>query len=111
MSRFLVDATEIFEAASVAPFGSSPAMTILIHPQGQIHIVDGDEVPIDSLQARHGCRTAFRVTRGVNGVRVDGRDGSTRCVLHKANPPKQAATLGLFHDRPLYSMMGPLAIQ
>ncbi len=113
MSRFLDDANEIFEAAS-AVVDASPALTILIHPRGGIHIVDGAESPIESLQAQHGCGTAFRVTRQAGSVRVEGRNGMSRCVLEKRpeshGAVAAAANLGLFYDRPVYSVAGCLAI-
>ena len=114
MSRFLDHASEIFEAASAAPEGYSAALTILIHSQGQIHIVDGEESPLDRLQAQHGGATAYRVTRGCGGVRVEGRAGSSRCVLEERLPVKgvsaQATALGLFRDLPVYSMAGALSL-
>lgn len=106
MSRFFENANEIFEAASAAPSGSS-ALTILIRPGGQIHIVDGADSPIDVLQAEHGCRTAFRVSRDGSRVRVEGRDGATRCTLE--NSQKSINTLGLFRDCPAY-ILAPAAI-
>jgi hypothetical protein len=113
VSRFLQDAGEIFDAASHAADDGSGALTILIHAQGQIHIVNGSESPIDSLQAQHGCSTAYRVTRGSGQVRVEGRNGSSRCVLEDSKPKRRvetpAAVLGLFSDRPLYSIAGALA--
>jgi len=89
VSRFFENANEIFEAASAAPSGSSAALTILIRPSGQIHIVDGSDSAIDALQAEHGCRTAFRVSRDGRRVRVEGRK-------------KPISTLGLFLDCPAY---------
>lgn len=101
MSRFFDNANEIFEAASAVPSGSS-ALTILIRPGGQIHIVDGAESPIDALQAEHGCRTAFRVSRDGQKVRVEGRDGATRCTLENSSKPMNL--LGLFNDLPTYTL-------
>ena len=100
MSRFFLNANEIFEAASAAPSGSSAALTILIRPSGQIHIVDGSDSAIDALQAEHGCRTAFRVSRDGRRVRVEGRDGASRCTFENAQKP--ISTLGLFLDCPAY---------
>ena len=108
MSRFFENANEIFEAASAAPSGSSAALTILIHPGGQIHIIDsgdGGETPIDALQAEHGCRTAFRVSRDGQRVRVEGRDGATRCTLESSR--KTVNTLGVFRDFPAYTLAAP----
>ena len=102
MSRFLENANEIFETASAAPSGSSASLTILIRPSGQIHIVDGGNSPIDVLQSEHGCRTAFRVSRDGQHVRVEGRDGTNRCTLD--NSRQSINTLGLFRDFPAYTL-------
>ena len=111
MSRFLDHASEIFQTATSAPEDSSAALTILIHAQGQIHVVDGADSPLDTIQAQYGCRSAYRVTREFGRVRVEGRSGSSRCVLEdrKAAKTSPAAALGLFLDRPLYAMAGALA--
>ena len=102
MSRFFENANDIFEAASAAPCGSSAALTILIRPGGQIHIVDGADSPIDALQAEHGCRTAFRVSREGQRVRVEGREGGVRCTLESSR--KSVDALGLFRDFPVYAL-------
>jgi hypothetical protein len=107
VSRFLDHATEIFQTAVSAPEDSSAALTILIHQQGQIHVVDGADSPLDSLQAQYGCRSAFQVTRRFGRVRVEGRSGSSHCVLEDREPPA-AAALGLFTDRPVYALAGAL---
>ncbi len=93
-----------------APEGSSPALTILIRPGGQIHIVDGAESPIDALQSQFGCGTAFRVTRYGGQVRVEGRSGSNKCVIEKPRSAKKfaAAALGLFNDCPAYCLTQPV---
>jgi hypothetical protein len=111
VGRFLDHASEIFQTAVSAPEDSSAALTILIHPHGQIHVVDGADSPLDSLQAQYGCRSAFHVTRRFGRVRVEGRSGSSRCVLEDSQPrpSSPAAALGLFLDRPLYALTGALA--
>jgi hypothetical protein len=97
-----------------APEGSSPALTILIRPEGHILIVDGAESPIDALQHQFGCASAFRVTRDGGQVRVEGRSGSNRCVIETPKTGKtrtakvySGAALGLFIDRPAYCLAQP----
>lgn len=109
MSAFTEQAGQVFDAAIAAPEGSSPALTILIRPEGQIHIVDGAESSIDALQHRFGCGTAFRVTRYGGEVRVEGRSGPNQCVIEKPRPVKTyaARSLGLFIDRPAYCLTQP----
>jgi len=106
VSRFLEHASEIFDAATAAE--EPAALTILIHPSGQIRIVDGAERPLDSLQLEHGARTAYRVTRDSGRVRVEGRGVARRCLLESEPSRKLAAakSLGLLVDRPVYSIAG-----
>lgn len=106
MSRFLEHAAEIFEAAAAGPSGTSAALTILIRPEGQIHIVDGLESPVEALQAQHGCRTAFRVLRDRCGVRVEGRNGAVRCTLEDSGRAKPAGRPAFLFDCPVY-VLGP----
>ena len=57
---------------------------------------------MDALRAQHGCRTAFRVSRDGQRVRVEGQDGANRCTLE--NPVQSITALGLFRDFPAYTL-------
>src|SRR5271156_460273 len=83
---------QLMEAAENAvQAGHVPSdMTILISPEGGIHIVAESDWPLDSLQLHHGARMAYRVSQTAANVRVEGRAGSRTCVFETA-PPKQAA--------------------
>jgi hypothetical protein len=115
VSRFFNHAHEIFETAAAAGEDASE-LTILIHKTGQIHIMQGAEAPLDTLQMQHGYASAFRVSREAAGIRVEGRSGNQRCTLQADKPtPKNwtsaAAALGLTSDRPLYSLSAALALR
>ena len=83
MGAFLDDAEAILQAAENAAFATSePAnMTILIGPQGGIHMLADSDWPLASLEAHHGARTLYRVNQGRGRVTVEGRSGSRRCHL------------------------------
>lgn len=78
MGRFVEHAQEILEAAESA--GASSDLTILMGPEGIRMIADSDW-PLDSLLLHHGAQSAYRVSGERGAVRVEGRDGSRRCVL------------------------------
>jgi hypothetical protein len=81
----------ILEAAEAA--GSSSNMTILIGPQGAIHMIADSDWPLDSLSWHHGAKTAYRVSEQSGSVRVEGREGSRTCVMESAKPAQIARFL------------------
>lgn len=78
MSRFAEHAEEILSAAEAA--GSCSDLTILMGPQG-IRIIADSDWPLDSLLWHHGAESAFRVAERQGTIRVEGREGSRRCML------------------------------
>jgi hypothetical protein len=78
VSRFAENAAEILNAAEAA--GSPSDLTILMGPDGIRMIADSDW-PLDSLLWHHGATAAYRVSGAGNSIRVEGREGSRRCVL------------------------------
>jgi hypothetical protein len=78
VSRFAQQAETILAAAESA--GECSPMTILLGPNGIRMIADSDW-PLDSLLWHHGASTAYRVTEHRGRVRVEGREGTRRCVL------------------------------
>ena len=95
MSRFVDNAVEIFNAAeSALQAGQTPAdMTILISAEGGIRMVADSDWPLDSLQAHHGARMAYRVSQRASIVRVEGRAGSRTCLFETAKPERAARLL------------------
>ncbi len=67
-------------------------MTILLGGDGIRMIADSDW-PLDSLLWRHGAKTAYRVSEHGGRIRVEGREGATRCVLESARPQTVARML------------------
>src|SRR4051794_40456360 len=88
VSLFAQHAAELLESASLAltaGFGVSDT-TILVGRDGGIRVLDGAGWPLDSLQAEYGTAAAYRISSGRGGLRVEGRAGSTSCVL-RSTPP------------------------
>ena len=54
-----------------------------------------------------GARTAYRITRSKDGVRVDGRSDGRNCVLEECSAPN-AFSKEMLRDQPLYRITSPL---
>ena len=61
---FLDHARQILEAAESATRRGEEcsAMTILVGPEGGIHMVADSDWPLESLARHHGARAGYRVT-------------------------------------------------
>ena len=99
MGAFLDDAESILQAAENAALATSePAnMTILIGPEGGIHMLADSDWPLASLEAYHGARTLYRINQGQGRVSVDGRSGNQRCHLETEHPQAVARRLLAAH--------------
>ena len=94
MGAFLDDAASILEAAEAVAESSNPSnVTILITPQGGIHMLSDSDWPLASLEAHHGARTAYRVSQASGHVTVEGRCGNQRCRLESEHPQAVARRL------------------
>lgn len=105
MSRFVENAVKLMKAAeSAAEAGHSPTdMAILISAQGNIRMVANSDWPLESLQRYHGSRTAYRVSKQNDKVRVDGREAGRTCTFESEDPNTAARLiLGGF---PTYSFL------
>jgi len=56
-------------------------MTVLIGRDGGIQMCADSDWPLDSLMLDRGARTGYRVSPRRGSVRVEGREGTRRCVL------------------------------
>ena len=95
MDTFLEDAGAILEAAQCASLATSdPAsFTILIGPEGGIHMLTDSDWPLASLEAHHGARTIYRIDHAHGQVVVEGRCGGSRCRLESEHPQAAARRL------------------
>jgi hypothetical protein len=91
VSRFAEQALNILEAAESA--GACSPMTILIGPQGAIHMIAGSDWPLDSLSLHHGAKQAYRVSENQGSVRVEAREGLRTCILESSKPAQIARFL------------------
>ena len=103
MSRFAEQAQRILDAAtSAASHGETCSeMTILIGTDGGIQMIANSDWPLDSLALERGAKSAYRVSERGGRVRVEAREGSSRCVL-ESNTTARTARLLLgdgVHDR------------
>lgn len=84
--------------------GHSPTeMSILISSEGRIRMVADSDWPLDSLQAFHGAKTAYRLTNHDQKVRIDGREGSRTCQF-ETQDMRRAARI-LLSGVPNYSLL------
>jgi len=83
------------DAAATAAAHGEPCcqMTVLIGGDGGIHLCADSDWPLDSLAREHGARTAYRITSREGSVRVEGREGSRRCVLEERTPAQTVRLL------------------
>ena len=82
-------------AQTAASRGETPSeMTILIGQDNGIHMIANSDWPLDSLVLDRGAKSAYRISENREGrVRVEGREGSCRCVMEAANPAATARLL------------------
>lgn len=95
MSRFLDDAQRIFEAAE-AVAGADQALTeftVLVGPEGGIHMLAASDWPLERLLIERGARTAYRVSERQGRVSVEGRSGRQSCRLESEPPGRVARRL------------------
>jgi len=92
---FHAHASQILEAAEAVMKigGEASDWSILIGPEGGIHMVCGSDWPLDSLQAHHRAQMAYRVRHDDRKVRVEGRAGSRTCLFETEKPDGAARLL------------------
>ena len=102
VTDLLANAERIFETAASADGVEleSGDVSILIGQDGAIHMLMGSDWPLGSLQAHHGAKAAYRVSRSGAQVRVEGKSRTGSCVLQSELP--SAVAKRMLVDRPLY---------
>src|ERR1700722_8800570 len=88
---------DVARAGASADGGENTDFALLIRPDGGLHFVMESPFSIEAAAAHAGARTAFRVTRSRDGVRVQGRSPNTDCVLEHHNVSRE-----LLRDQALY---------
>jgi hypothetical protein len=96
VSLFADHMQQLLDAAqTAAAHGETPSeMTILIGRDNGIHMIANSDWPLDSLVLDRGAKSAYRISEHGDGrIRVEGREGSSRCVMEAVNPAVTARLL------------------
>jgi len=113
MDRFLADAHEIFDVARTAGLSANGGeayadFTLLIGADGGIRMIAETAIALETLTSWHGSSVAYRVTRGTQGVRLEGRTRTRKCMFEES--PPESRRFSRLPDEALYSVISPLAI-
>jgi hypothetical protein len=122
VDTFLENAQRIFDVARADNGAEYSDFALLVRPDGSLHIVMESAMNLDAVAAENGARTAYRVCRSRDGVRVSGQNATSRCELssqlnstRRLNGTKgfdsaasaTAARSDLLRDQPLYLIASP----
>jgi hypothetical protein len=111
MGSLFENARQIFEVArSGGNDDDNQDFALLIRPDGGLHLVMESPFSMEGAAAYVGARSAFRVTRSRDGVRVQGRSGAADCVLEECVVETRRPHRELLRDQPLYRITSPLLI-
>jgi hypothetical protein len=112
MDTLFENAHRIFDVARSAAAAGNQDFALLIRPDGGLHFVMESPFSMEAVALHCGARTAYRITRSGDGVRVDGRGGGRNCVLEESSAPKafskDAFSKEMLRDQPLYCITSPL---
>jgi hypothetical protein len=86
VDRFLSQAEEILDIA--ASSHSSMEAVILIDRLGGMRMMEASGWSLPALTAEYGATAVFRIERRSTGVRVEGWNGSQRCLLERTPPAR-----------------------
>ena len=102
MTDLLQNAERIFETAVSADRAEleSGNLAILIGQDGAIRMLMDSDWRADALQAHHGARAAYRISRSGSQVRVEGASRAGSCVLQSEAASAVAARM--LSNRPRY---------
>ncbi len=108
MDAFFENAQRIFDVARSGGAGAgwdgeNKDFALLIRPDGGLHFVMESPFSLEAAAIHGGARSAYRVSRSRDGVRVEGRSGGKDCVLQEQSPARE-----LLRDQPLYRIASPL---
>jgi hypothetical protein len=99
VNAFLRNAEELFATAR-QDAGEDCQFSVLVGPDGGIHMVFGSDWDLEPLRQQHGARAAYRVTRSAGSVALEGRSVGASCRLEAVRPAR--ALLGLLADSRCY---------
>ncbi|MBI3679260.1 MAG: hypothetical protein HY235_02545 [Acidobacteria bacterium] len=104
MSVFWENATRLLDAALSAARAGRPteSMTVLIGAEGGIHILAGNDWPLDRLASDRGVPIAYRVHQRQGRITVEGHTANGSCYLESRTA--EPAARRLLRDQPMYSV-------
>jgi hypothetical protein len=109
MDALLENAHRIFEVArSGANDDTHQDFALLIRPDGVLHFVMESPFSIEAAAIHAGAKSAYRITRSRDGVRVQGRSATADCVLEECVLDERRPGRTLLRDQPLYRITSPL---
>lgn len=88
-------AAQLFEAAeTAAQLGeTAPDWTVLVTPEGAVTVLTEPGWSLDAIAGERGAQAAFRISRGREAVRVEGRAGRRRCLIEERRQPSPHASV------------------
>ena len=107
MDTLFENAHRIFDIARSAAAAGDQDFALLIRPDGGLHFVMESPFSMEAIALHCGARTAYRITRSGDGVRVDGRANGRNCVLEESSGPRSFSR-EMLRDQPLYRITSPL---
>jgi hypothetical protein len=103
MNSLLENAERIFDVARSARSEELLDFALLITPDGGLHFVMESPFSIEGAAIHAGAKSAYRITRNGDGVRVQGQMAGQECLLRERNMHRD-----FLRDLPLYSISSPL---
>ncbi len=100
MDSFLEHAQQILDVAHSDTSGLREDFALLIRPDGGLHLIMESEFTLEAASEYAGARSAYRVTRSGQGVRVQGWSSGRKCVLEEKSTADLARDL--MRDQPRY---------
>jgi hypothetical protein len=95
MDRFLENAERIFEGgrSGVQAGIENSAWTVLIHADGGVEMVAGEEWRLERIACERGAEMAYRVRVNEGDVRVEGVAAGKRFAMEGEAPGRAARAL------------------
>lgn len=78
-------------------------LTVLELPAGGYYLVSGAGHDLAAMQAEHGARSGWQVTKCGEGVRVSGRSAAGCCMVRKDRAG--GAMVSVLRDAPSYLLV------
>ena len=101
LDRLYTNAEKLMEQA--LSMGPAANVTVLELPSGGYYLIPGTGHDLAAMQAEHGARAGWQVSRSTSAVLVSGRSGDRSCLLKREMPG--SAVIGALRDAPAYLLI------